>query len=158
MESMARVARESGVLSRLANLLHQYSDSDELIRSTVASLVNGISADQVSVWLVGASGRLKCAGSEGVVPDEHLLASLAVEKRKAEKMDRARGLLPSVERTLKRSLEVLEKTTAEPDLDAATAGAIADLMGRLQKQQLEIHEKYGIDKSSDPRVLFRLLC
>ena len=44
-ESMARVVRDSGVLSRLASLLHQYSDSEELIRSTVASLVEGISAD-----------------------------------------------------------------------------------------------------------------
>lgn len=82
-ESMARVVRDSGVLSRLANLLHQYSDSDELIRSTVASLVNGIAADHVSVWLIGADGRLRCAGHAGEVSDEHLLASLAVEKRKA---------------------------------------------------------------------------
>lgn len=82
-ESMARVVRDSGVLSRLANLLHQYSDSDELIRSTVASLVDGIAADQVSVWLVGADGRLRCVEHSGEVPDEHLLASLAVEKRKA---------------------------------------------------------------------------
>ena len=82
-ESMARVVRKSGVLSRLANLLHQHSDSDELIRATVASLVNGIGADQVSVWLVGADGRLRCAGQSGEVPEEHLLASLAVEKQKA---------------------------------------------------------------------------
>jgi len=82
-ESMARVARESGVLSRMANLLRQYSDPDELIRSAVASLVTGISADQVSLWLVAADGRLRCAGHAGESPDEHVLASLAVEKRKA---------------------------------------------------------------------------
>ena len=82
-ESIARVVRDSGVLSRLASLLHQYSDSEELIRSTVASLVNGIAADQVSVWLVGVDGRLRCVEHAGEVPDEHLLASLAVEKRKA---------------------------------------------------------------------------
>lgn len=82
-ESMARVVRESGVLSRLANLMHPYSDSAELIRSAVDSLVSGIRADQVSVWLVGADGRLRCAGHAGEMPEEHLLASLSVEKRKA---------------------------------------------------------------------------
>ncbi len=82
-ESMARVVRDSGVLSRLANLLHQYSDSDELLRSTIASLVTGIAADQVSVWLVATDGRLRCADHAGDPPEEHLLASLAVEKRKA---------------------------------------------------------------------------
>jgi Nif-specific regulatory protein len=89
-ESMARVVRASGVLSRLANLLHQYSDSEELIRSTVASLVDGIAADQVSVWLVGADGRLRCVEHSGEMPDEHLLSSLAVEKRKAMLIDVSR--------------------------------------------------------------------
>lgn len=97
-ESMARVVRDSGVLSRLASLLHQYSDSEELIRSTVASLVDGIAADRVSVWLVGADGRLRCVEHSGDVPDEHLLASLAVEKRKAMLIDLSRQTQGDIDR------------------------------------------------------------
>ncbi|HJN08387.1 MAG: sigma 54-interacting transcriptional regulator [Pirellulaceae bacterium] len=108
-ESMARVVRDSGVLSRLANLLHQYSDSDELIRSTVASLVDGIAADQVSVWLVGADGRLRCVEHSGEVPDEHLLASLAVEKRKAMLIE-----LPSESRDVADKQPIAGRSLAVP--------------------------------------------
>jgi len=97
-ESMARVVRDSGVLSRLASLMHRYSDSEELIRSTVAALVDGIAADQVSVWLVGADGRLRCVEHQGEVPDEHLLASLAVEKRKAMLIEMSRPSQASVDK------------------------------------------------------------
>jgi two-component system, NtrC family, response regulator AtoC len=88
-DSMSRAVRDSAVLCRLANLLHQHSDVDVLIRSAIDALVDGIDADVVSVWLVAADGRLRCAGSWGDVDEKHLLASLAVEKSKAILIDHA---------------------------------------------------------------------
>ena len=88
-DSMSRIVRDSAVLCRLANLLHQHSDADVLIRSAIDALVDGIDADSVSVWLVAADGRLRCAGRWGEVEDKHLLASLAVEKGKAILIDHA---------------------------------------------------------------------
>ena len=82
-ESISRLVRDSAVLSRLANLLHQHTESDVLIRSAIDALVDGVDADAVSIWLVAADGRLRCAGRWGQEHDEHLLASLAVEKDKA---------------------------------------------------------------------------
>jgi Nif-specific regulatory protein len=82
-DSMSRIVRDSAVLCRLANLLHRHTDSDVLVRSAIEALVEGINADSVAVWLVAADGRLRCAGRRGEPFDEHLLASLAVEKSKA---------------------------------------------------------------------------
>ncbi|MCA9122898.1 MAG: sigma 54-interacting transcriptional regulator [Planctomycetaceae bacterium] len=82
-ESMSRIVRDSAVLCRLANLLHQHSDIEVLIRSAIDALVDGVDADSVSVWLVAADGRLRCAGRWGETEEKHLLASLAVEKGKA---------------------------------------------------------------------------
>lgn len=82
-ESISRVVRDSSVLSRLANLLHQHTESEALIRAAVDALGDGILADSVSVWLVGADGRLRLTAWRGDRPEEHLLASLAVEKGKA---------------------------------------------------------------------------
>jgi Nif-specific regulatory protein len=82
-ESISRVVRDSSVLSRLANLLHQHTESDVLIRAAVDALVDGVDAEAASVWLVGPDGRLRCAGHWGEPHEEHLLASLAVEKNKA---------------------------------------------------------------------------
>ena len=82
-ESISRVVRDSAVLCRLANLLHQHTESDVLIQSTIDAVVEGVTADTVSFWLVAADGRLRCAGSWGQSQEEHLLASLAVEKDKA---------------------------------------------------------------------------
>lgn len=86
-DSISRIVRDSAVLCRLANLLHQHTDSDVLIRSAIDALVEGIDADVVSVWLVAADGRLRCAGRWGEVHEEHLLASLAVDKNKAILID-----------------------------------------------------------------------
>lgn len=88
-ESMSRIVRDSAVLCRLANLLHQHSDVDVLIRSAIDALVDGIDADSVTVWLVAADGRLRCAGRWGEPEEKHLLASLAVEKGKAILIDHA---------------------------------------------------------------------
>jgi len=82
-ESISRVVRDSAVLGRLANLLRQHTDADVLIRSAIDALVDGVGADAVSVWLTGTDGRLRCNGHNGELHDEHLLASLAVEKNKA---------------------------------------------------------------------------
>ena len=61
-ESMSRVVRDSAVLCRLANQLHQHTDTGALIRVALDALVDGINADSVSVWLIGADGRLRLAG------------------------------------------------------------------------------------------------
>lgn len=82
-ESMSRIVRDSAVLCRLANLLHRHTDSDVLVKSAIEAVVEGIDADSVSIWLVATDGRLRCAGRRGELFDEHLLASLAVEKNKA---------------------------------------------------------------------------
>jgi DNA-binding NtrC family response regulator len=86
-ESISRVVRDSAVLSRLANLLHQHTEIEVLIQSAIDALVDGIDADAVSVWLVAANGRLRCAGRWGEPHDDHILASLAVEKDKAILLD-----------------------------------------------------------------------
>jgi DNA-binding NtrC family response regulator len=81
--SLARVTRDSAVLCRMANLLQQHPSTESLLRVAVDTLVQGVSPDAVSLWLVGSDGRLVCAGHFGQADDEHLLASLAVEKNKA---------------------------------------------------------------------------
>lgn len=86
-DSISRVVRDSAVLCRLANLLHQHTEIDVLIRSAIDALVDGIDADSVSVWLVAADGRLRRAGHWGEAHDDHVLASLAVEKNKAILVD-----------------------------------------------------------------------
>lgn len=82
-ESMSRTVRDSAVLCRLANLLHRHTDSEVLVQSAIEAVVEGTNADSVAIWLVGSDGRLRCAGRCGETFDEHLLASLAVEKNKA---------------------------------------------------------------------------
>ncbi len=86
-ESISRVVRDSAVLCKLANLLHQHTDAEVLIRSAIDALVDGIDADVVTVWLVAADGRLRSAGNFGESQEAHLLASLAVEKNKAILID-----------------------------------------------------------------------
>jgi Nif-specific regulatory protein len=81
--SLARVTRDSAVLCRMANLLQQHPDTESLLRVALDSLVQVIAPDTASLWLVGTDGRLRCAGRFGPADDEHLLASLAVEKNKA---------------------------------------------------------------------------
>jgi DNA-binding NtrC family response regulator len=82
-DSMSRIARDSAVLCRLANLLQQHNDTDVLFQVAIDALVEGIDPDSVSIWLVAADGRLRCAASWGQMNEGHLLASLAVEKEKA---------------------------------------------------------------------------
>jgi Nif-specific regulatory protein len=86
-ESISRIVRDSAVLCRLANLLHQHTDADVLIRSAIDALVDGIDADVVTFWLVAADGRLRPAGNWGEPQEDHLLASLSVEKDKAILID-----------------------------------------------------------------------
>jgi Nif-specific regulatory protein len=86
-ESISRVVRDSAVLCRLANLLHRHTESEILIRSAIDALVDGVDADQVSFWLVAADGRLRHANGWGEPSNEHVLASLAVEKDKAILLD-----------------------------------------------------------------------
>lgn len=81
--SLARVTRDSAVLSRMANLLQQHPNTESLLRVALDSLVQGVAPDAASLWLVGADGRLRCVGRFGQADNEHLLASLAVEKNKA---------------------------------------------------------------------------
>lgn len=85
--SLARVTRDSAVLCRMANLLQQHPDTESLLRVALDALVQGIAPDTASLWLVGTDGRLRCAGRFGQADDEHLLASLAVEKNKALLME-----------------------------------------------------------------------
>lgn len=80
---LARVTRDSAVLCRMANLLQQHPNTESLLQVALDTLVQGISPDTATLWLVGADGRLRCSGRFGPADDEHLLASLAVEKNKA---------------------------------------------------------------------------
>ena len=82
-DSMSRVIRDSAVLCRLANVLHQYTNAEVLIQAAIDALVDGIDPDAISVWMVGSDGRLRCAARWGDATDDHLLASLAVERDKA---------------------------------------------------------------------------
>ena len=96
-EAVSRVVRDSAVLCRLANGLHDCGDSSELLELSLAALVDGLDADAVSLWLVGADGRLRCARRFGTPHDDHVLASLAVENRQpilldqSESEDESRG-------------------------------------------------------------------
>jgi Nif-specific regulatory protein len=81
--SLARVTRDSAVLCRMANLLQQHPNTESLLRVALDALVQGVAPDAASLWLVGTDGRLRCVGRFGQPDDEHLLASLAVEKNKA---------------------------------------------------------------------------
>jgi len=82
-DAMSRVVRDSAVLCRLAHSLHSQNDVASLVRAVLDALTDGLAAESVAVWLAGADGRLRCAGRQGPKYDEHVLASLAVEKRKA---------------------------------------------------------------------------
>ena len=88
-EAVSRVVRDSAVLCRLANGLHDCGDSLALLELSLAALVDGLDADAVSLWLVGADGRLRCARRYGTPHDEHLLASLAVENRQPILLDQS---------------------------------------------------------------------
>jgi len=90
-EAVSRVVRDSAVLCRLANGLHDCGDSQALLELSLAALVDGLDADAVSLWLVGADGRLRCARRFGTPHDEHLLASLAVENRQPILLDQSGG-------------------------------------------------------------------
>ncbi len=82
-DAMKRAVRDSAVLCRLAHSLHSQNDIPSLVRAVLDALVDGLETESVGVWLVGPDGRLRCAGWRGEKYDEHVLASLAVEKRKA---------------------------------------------------------------------------
>jgi Nif-specific regulatory protein len=86
-ESISRLVRDSSVLSRLSNLMHQHTEPDSLLRAAIDALAEGILADTVGIWLAGADGRLRCAASRGSPSEQHVLASLAVEKNKAILLD-----------------------------------------------------------------------
>jgi Nif-specific regulatory protein len=86
-DAMTRVVRDSAVLCRLAHSLHSQNDVSSLVRAVLDALVDGLETESVAVWLVGPDGRLRCAGRRGEKYDEHILASLAVEKRKAICLD-----------------------------------------------------------------------
>ena len=87
-EAMSRVVRHSTILCRLANQLHQQSDTSTLVSVATEALEDGIDANYVVFWLVGVDGRLRCVGrwsntGEDQEEDDHVLATLAVEKNKA---------------------------------------------------------------------------
>jgi Nif-specific regulatory protein len=82
-ESISRIVRDSSILSRLANLLQQHPDTESLVRASLDALREGIRADAVSFWVVGPDGRLRCEARTADWETDHVLASLAVEKRKA---------------------------------------------------------------------------
>ena len=86
-ETISRVVRHSTILCRLANQLHQQTDTTTVVSVATEALVDGIDADSVVFWFVGSDGRLRCAGRWGTNRDpedaEHVLATLAVEKNKA---------------------------------------------------------------------------
>ncbi|MDP7020244.1 MAG: sigma 54-interacting transcriptional regulator [Pirellulaceae bacterium] len=89
--SASRVVRDSAVLCRVANLLHESQAPAELVRCALDALVDGVDPDAVSIWLAGTDGRLRCAASWGKSRDEHVLASLAVEQDKAILIDKPQG-------------------------------------------------------------------
>ncbi len=90
-DAMSRVVRDSAVLCRLANSLQLQGDVASLVRAVLDALRDGLEIDAVAVWLVGTDGRLRCAGRHGARFDEHVLASLAVEKKKAIFIDEHEG-------------------------------------------------------------------
>ncbi|MBM3998474.1 MAG: FHA domain-containing protein [Planctomycetes bacterium] len=90
-DAMSRVVRDSAVLCRLAHSLQSHNDVASLARAGLDALREGLDADAVAVWLVGTDGRLRCEGREGAPLTEHVLASLAVEKRKAICVDEKAG-------------------------------------------------------------------
>jgi len=98
--TMSRVVRDLTVLCRLANQLHQRSSTSSLVSVAVEALVDGIAADTASVWLVGPDGRLRRAaywGNDDEAGDDHLLASLAVEKNEVIRLENP---IRSVEETI----------------------------------------------------------
>ncbi len=86
-QSASQVVRDSAVLCRLANTLHESSDIDCLLSASLEALMDGVDADSISIWLVGTDGRLRCAKQWGDQTGKHLLASLAVEQGKAVLID-----------------------------------------------------------------------
>lgn len=82
-DAMSRVVRDSAVLCRLAHCLHSQNDVSSLVRAVLDALADALDAESVAVWLAGADGRLRCAGYQGAKHEQHVLASLAVEKCKA---------------------------------------------------------------------------
>jgi DNA-binding NtrC family response regulator len=98
-DAMSRVVRDSAVLCRLANSLHTHNDIGSLVRAAIDALVDGLDVDTVAVWLVGTDGRLRCFDHHGMVSEEHVLASLAVEKRKAILIDESSPSDPPGERS-----------------------------------------------------------
>jgi len=81
--SLARVTRDATVLCRMANLLQQHPSAEALLQVALDTLVQGVAPTAAAIWLVGTNGRLHCAGRFGQVDEEHLLASLAVERNRA---------------------------------------------------------------------------
>ena len=81
--SLARVTRDSAVLCRMVNLFQQHPSIQSLLRVALDTLVQGVTSDAASIWLVGVDGRLRCVEHIGQADEQHLLASLAVEKNKA---------------------------------------------------------------------------
>ncbi len=87
MDVMSRVVRDSAVLCRAAHQLHRHTDAKKLFQVALESLIDGIAAEHVSVWLFSADGRLEQQASAGQASCSggapKVLASLAIEKNKA---------------------------------------------------------------------------
>ena len=88
--TMSRVVRDLTVLCRLANQLHRHTNMESLVSVAIDALVDGIAADVVTVWMVGVDGRLRRAGgwsASNDTSDDHVLASLAIEKNKVIRLE-----------------------------------------------------------------------
>ena len=89
-EAVSRVVRDLTVLCRLANQLHHRSSTESLVGVAIDAIVDGIAADTVTVWLVGVDGRPRRAGgwsSLEEISEDHVLASLAIEKNKVIRLE-----------------------------------------------------------------------
>ena len=82
-----RSMRRAALLCRLARELPQQDSKPALVKLLCDSLVAGTRADSVTIWLIGADGRLKHAGGSALgsaqPSDYHVLASLSVENNEA---------------------------------------------------------------------------
>ena len=88
--AVSRVVRDLTVLCRLASQLHHRSTTASLVGVVIDAIVDGISADSVTVWLIGVDGRLRRAGGWSSTEDateDHVLASLAIEKNKVIRLE-----------------------------------------------------------------------
>jgi Nif-specific regulatory protein len=168
---VSRVIRDSAVLCRLANGLHDCGDSKALLGLSLAALVDGLDAEAVSIWLVGADGRLRCVQRFGTTHEEHLLASLAVENRKPILADqqghsddsrtdvgRALGVPILAQQGCRGAIECHRRTESSPfirsDLDFTvvvahqTGAALENLEHRERLEQANVELRRRLDEQS----------